>query len=125
MVQQLVSALSILEQDVTAVILHNPLMVLIMELNVLVKYLVKTMVLRTTVIDGLLMVSVVLMLESMVVSLMYKNYFIYTNQTTIDILPQLVNKMLTKIPHYQVIVGDTGLVLFTAQEHTIGIDHQI
>ena len=53
---QLASALSILEQDVTAVILQNLLTVLIMELSVLVKYLVKTMVLHTTVTNGLLMV---------------------------------------------------------------------
>ena len=87
MVQQLVSVLSILEQDVMVVMMQNPLTVLIMELNVLVKYLVKTMVLHTTVTDGLLMVSVVLMLESMVVNSMYRNYFIYTNQITIDTLP--------------------------------------
>jgi len=45
----------------------------------------------------------------------YKKYFIKLNQQ--------IQNMVIKIQQFQVIVGDIGLVLFTAQEHTIGIDH--
>ena len=43
------------------------------------------------------------------------------NQTMIDTLTS--SKMMTGIPHYQVIVGDTGLVVFILLD-IIGIDHQ-
>ena len=63
------------------------------------------------------------MLESMVVNLIYKNSSTYINQTTIDTLQQLGNKMMTRTQQHQVIVGDTGQVVFTPLEHIIGIDH--
>ena len=69
------------------------------------------------------MVSMVLMLELLVVNLIYRKSSTYINQTMIDILLLLADKMILKTLQYQVIVGDIEQVPYTMVD-TIGIDHQ-